>query len=158
MRRAGFTIIELIVAIVVLGILLAAAIPNFINMQIRAKEAGVRSNAHTVQLVAADFSVESNGVNAVDPAEDRGFGTMVDLLPQGQLLSNPFTMNQDSPVVGVAANRGEIGYQGNDANGDGAMDGYRISGHGDEVVIVRLTGDFQPGAMVSVDRRVLSNS
>ncbi|MEJ2356217.1 MAG: prepilin-type N-terminal cleavage/methylation domain-containing protein, partial [candidate division WOR-3 bacterium] len=48
--REGFTLIELMVVVVIIGILSAIAIPNFVRIVNQAKEAEVKSNMHTVQL------------------------------------------------------------------------------------------------------------
>lgn len=64
--KKGFTLIELMVVVVIIGILAAIAIPNFISMQRRAKEASVKNNMHTLQLAAEDFSTLSEGVYAAD--------------------------------------------------------------------------------------------
>jgi len=49
-RNAGFTLIELVIVIIVLGILAATAVPKFINLQDDAKEAamtGVEAAVHS---------------------------------------------------------------------------------------------------------------
>jgi len=82
------------------------------NLNFPAKDAIVLSHCRTVQLAAEKFAELNDGIYAADvmcdvTPEGR---TITDLLPDGALLMNPYTLARTEPVDGWAANRGETGY------------------------------------------------
>lgn len=140
MRTRGFTLIELMVVVLIIGILAAIGIPNFIRIQANAKEASVKENSHTVQMAAEDWCVQSDGLypaNVTDVSTITGL-TIIDMLPQATNLPNPFTRALTEPVDGAAGSSGQTGYEPV-VDGAGTVMGYHITGYGRVGTVLRLS-------------------
>lgn len=127
-KQSGFTLIELMVVIVIIGILVAIALPNFIGAQDRAKLSSVKANMHTVQTMVETYAVDWGGVYGLTIGGATGIGAeAVDATknPYWKNITNPFTsatttntatavtitgVIKDSAPPSVAADSGVVGY------------------------------------------------
>ncbi|MEO0293146.1 MAG: prepilin-type N-terminal cleavage/methylation domain-containing protein [candidate division WOR-3 bacterium] len=89
MRKIGFTLIELMIVIVIIGILVAIAVPNFVRVLNRAKEAEVESNMHITQLEVEFYAIGHSSV--YPPTVDSIINNFPDY------MKNPF--NHSAPAV-----------------------------------------------------------
>jgi type IV pilus assembly protein PilA len=139
-NKRGFTLIELSIVVVIIGVIAAIALPNFVRMMANAKEAGVKSNSHSVQVAAEDFATQNDGVYANDLAATTSVSgeTILDLLPQNSPLRNPFTGVKTEPIDGAAATAGQTGYAPV-LDGSGTNVGYIITGYGRKDIVTRLS-------------------
>lgn len=124
----GFTLIELMVAMVVLGVLAAIIIPKVLTFMRTAREASVKSNMHTLQIAVEDFALENQTeypASAFDILPDGR--TLSQLCPSSNYPVNPFTNAVSIVQFNQRPTSGHAGELGIDP---AAVDRYAIRANG----------------------------
>jgi prepilin-type N-terminal cleavage/methylation domain-containing protein len=125
-NQAGFTLIELAIVVMIVGILAAIAIPNYFKFAGRAKEALVKENMHVIHTGMEAYSVDNLGVYPTSADE----AALENLMPNRTFPDNPFT-NAVTPIVWDAA----PGLPGEISISNLPGGGYDIQGHGQSAVL-----------------------
>ena len=86
-RRRGFTLLELIIVIAIIGILASIAVPNYMQTPVRAREAVLKTNLRTIREVIDQFHADKGGYPAA----------LEDLVEKGYLRKVPV-----DPITGEA--------------------------------------------------------
>jgi len=122
----AFTLIELLVVIAIISIIAAFMMPNFIGVQDRAREAGVRAVMHSIQLAIEAYNMENE---AYPMGNNISLKELIDnyLIQGGYVVStpkNPFTGKDYS----ASDSAGKITYLYDESTGAYKLVGYKRNG------------------------------
>ncbi len=124
--RQGFTLIEILIVIGIIGLLSAFLVPNLLGARDRAKEAAVKGVMHTVQLAVESYQMENEvyplGTNI--PLESLAKNYLIGGGYLASVPKNPFTGAEYTD----ADTAGRIIYNYDDATGAYTITGYKRNG------------------------------
>lgn len=93
--RRGFTLIELMIVVAIIGILAAIAIPNFLRFQARARQSEANSNLKTLFIGMRTYQrIPSQGIRVPGFAPERGNR-------YSYMLSDPCANYEDRATVDI---------------------------------------------------------
>jgi type IV pilus assembly protein PilA len=109
--ESGFTLVELLVVMLILGILAAIAIPAFFNQRDKAKDSDAKSGARTAQTALETFATDNDGsfagATTADLVDIEGALANYDGAPAGEptlslggLADDTYTITVNQPDTG----------------------------------------------------------
>jgi len=102
--QKGFTLIELMIVVAIIGILAAVAIPQYQDYTVKAKLSKVQSTVHPVKTALALFYQEQGGFPATASAWDTlGIATAGPALPN-ELATNGLTIAANTGAITLTLN------------------------------------------------------
>ena len=82
-RQGGFTLIELLVVIIIIGILLAVAVPSYLNFRTRAQNSAAQSQVRAAVPSAEAYFADNGTYVGMDTADLRGYDPGVQATVEG---------------------------------------------------------------------------
>jgi len=150
-KQSGFTLVELMIVVAIVGILAAVAIPNFLTYQARARQAEAKTILGGLFVAATSDFYSENGTYVVTQVTDLSFlpigtprysywydvnGTPT-ALPGGSTATTPCNVNSSPPGVLTNSISFTAGARGN-IDSDTTCDDWTVN---DNKILINIMDD-----------------
>jgi prepilin-type N-terminal cleavage/methylation domain-containing protein len=94
-KRAGFTLLEIMIIVAIIGLLAALASPSFIKVRKQSQAKRIVNDARIIDTAIDEWAMEKSKADGddVDLAEVASY-TKTGVVPTTDLLGNPFIINK----------------------------------------------------------------
>jgi type IV pilus assembly protein PilA len=104
-KQTGFSLLELMIVIAIIGILLTVSIPTYQNHVIRAKVTGILSSAHILKMSISEYYISTGHFPTTLAAagltnHPEGYIANISLAPAGGIL----TLSTTKKILGISGN------------------------------------------------------
>jgi len=117
-REHGFTLIELMIVVAIIGILAAIAVPNFINYRNKSRVAAGVATAESIRAALASYAADSQDNLFPVQASIVGYPTLSVIVNR-----NGGSLKATAPTMGLDV----LGYSVIDTDGDLTADSYALT-------------------------------
>lgn len=106
LKKDGFTLIDLVIVIVIIAILAAVAIPSFLSINNRAKEASVKTEMFSIATAIALYAADNESYPATDSMQELSdyLNKFMNDIPESDFWDSPYHYESDGSYYILTSN------------------------------------------------------
>jgi len=107
MNQSGFSLIELVIVVAIMGLLGMVAVPSFTAIQNKTKNTTFKSTAHTIEMALETYVLDNSDY---PPGENINAAALSETLIEAGLMSTPPTNPFTGNAVAASDTKGVLDY------------------------------------------------